>query len=183
MFRSVFVFSSLFVADPEELCGSEGLRVSACPSSGPESHDALVHRAHAAEERAHRSEEALARAMDDLHKLRSVAFPVFLSLIGIISSCSFITHQFCRAYHVFSISLLMHFHTGASRGTQWTQDCRTIIQSTLWKKFGGKEEIKKNKRKGKFHCSMEVKVTRGGRKGGNKGKLQKERGWRVLEES
>lgn len=38
----------------------------------------------------------------------------------------------------------------------------------VWRK--GKDK----KGKGKFHCSMEVKVGRGGRKGGNKGKLQKE---------
>lgn len=65
---------SVFLADPEELCGSDGSRVSACALSGPKTHDALLQRAQAAEERARRSEEALARAMEDLHKLRSVTF-------------------------------------------------------------------------------------------------------------
>uniref|UniRef100_A0A672Y896 Protein arginine N-methyltransferase 3 n=1 Tax=Sphaeramia orbicularis TaxID=375764 RepID=A0A672Y896_9TELE len=40
--------------------------------SGP-SHDALLQRTQAAEERAQRSEEALARAMEDLHKLKLLA--------------------------------------------------------------------------------------------------------------
>lgn len=65
----------MFPADPEELCGSEGSSLSGCPqSSGAKSHDALLQRAQAAEERARFSEEALARAMDDLHKLKSVMF-------------------------------------------------------------------------------------------------------------
>lgn len=62
----------VFLADPEELCDSERPGLSTCQSSGAESHDALHRRAQAAEERACRSEEALARAMDDLHKLKSV---------------------------------------------------------------------------------------------------------------
>lgn len=56
-------------ADLEELCGDDGSNVSV-QSSG--THDALLQRARAAEERACRSEEALARAMEDLHRLKSV---------------------------------------------------------------------------------------------------------------
>lgn len=67
---------SVSLADPEELCGGEGSSLSACQSSG--AHDALLQRAQAAEERARRSEEALARAMEDLHKLKSVTFLHFL---------------------------------------------------------------------------------------------------------
>lgn len=63
----------LLQTDPEELCGSEGSCLSTCPSSGPEPHDALLRRAQAAEERARCSEEALTRAMDDLHKLKLLA--------------------------------------------------------------------------------------------------------------
>ncbi|XP_026234669.1 protein arginine N-methyltransferase 3 isoform X1 [Anabas testudineus] len=63
----------LLQTDPEELCGSEAARVAACPLSEPKTHDALLQRAQAAEERARLSEEALARAMDDLHKLRLLA--------------------------------------------------------------------------------------------------------------
>lgn len=63
----------MFLSDPEELCGSEG----SCLASGADPHNALVHRAQAAEERARSSEEALARAMDDLHKLKSVTFLQF----------------------------------------------------------------------------------------------------------
>lgn len=65
----------MFLADPEELCDSERPGLSTCQSSGAESHNALHRRAQAAEERACRSEEALARAMDDLHKLKSVTLP------------------------------------------------------------------------------------------------------------
>lgn len=60
------------LADPEELCSCEGSSRPTCQSSGAGSHDALLQRAQAAEERARLSEEALARAMDDLHKLKSV---------------------------------------------------------------------------------------------------------------
>ncbi|KAG7242668.1 hypothetical protein INR49_020041 [Caranx melampygus] len=59
--------------NPEELCGIEGSSSSACQLSGPGSHDALLQRAQAAEERARLSEEALSRAMDDLHKLKLLA--------------------------------------------------------------------------------------------------------------
>ncbi|XP_042342948.1 protein arginine N-methyltransferase 3 [Plectropomus leopardus] len=69
--RPVLQDDPLLQTDPEELC--EGLSPSACPSSGAESHDALRQRAQAAEERARSSEEALARAMDDLHKLKLLA--------------------------------------------------------------------------------------------------------------
>lgn len=62
----------MFLADPEELCGMEGSSSSACQLSGAGSHDAILQRAQAAEEKARLSEEALSRAMDDLHKLKSV---------------------------------------------------------------------------------------------------------------
>lgn len=68
----------VFAADPEELCVRER---PACPSSEPETRDALLQRAQAAEERARRSEEALARAMEDLHKLRSVEFLYFMFVL------------------------------------------------------------------------------------------------------
>uniref|UniRef100_A0A8C7XJX8 type I protein arginine methyltransferase n=1 Tax=Oryzias sinensis TaxID=183150 RepID=A0A8C7XJX8_9TELE len=44
--------------------------ISACPSSRTESYNALLLRAQTAEERARSSEEALSRAMEDLHKLK-----------------------------------------------------------------------------------------------------------------
>ncbi|XP_030579979.1 protein arginine N-methyltransferase 3 [Archocentrus centrarchus] len=62
----------LLQADPEELCGSDGPRA--------EGHGALLHRAQAAEERARCSEEALARAMDDLHKLKVLAQGLVLNV-------------------------------------------------------------------------------------------------------
>ncbi|KAM9766083.1 protein arginine N-methyltransferase 3 [Menidia menidia] len=71
--RPVLQDDPLLQADPEELCGSEGVCLPACPSSRAESHDALLHRAQAAEDRARGSEEALARAMEDLHKLKLLA--------------------------------------------------------------------------------------------------------------
>nr|XP_020467985.1 protein arginine N-methyltransferase 3 [Monopterus albus] len=71
--RPVLQDDLLLQTDPEELCDNEGLRVLACPLSGAESHDALLQRARTMEERALRSEEALARAMDDLHKLKLLA--------------------------------------------------------------------------------------------------------------
>ncbi|XP_038557431.1 protein arginine N-methyltransferase 3 isoform X1 [Micropterus salmoides] len=71
--RPVLQDDPLLQTDPEELCGSERLSQLTCPSSGPGSHDALLQRAQAAEERARSSEEALARAMDDLHKLKLLA--------------------------------------------------------------------------------------------------------------
>lgn len=63
---------AVFLADPEELCAGEGSNLAACQLSG--THNALLQRAQAAEERARCSEEALARAMEDLHKLKSVSF-------------------------------------------------------------------------------------------------------------
>ena len=51
--------------DPEELCGAEGEG-----QSGP------VSGAQATEDRVQRAEEAQARAMDDLHKLKLVQFSV-----------------------------------------------------------------------------------------------------------
>ncbi|XP_037608123.1 protein arginine N-methyltransferase 3 isoform X2 [Sebastes umbrosus] len=69
--RPVLQDDPLLQTDPEELCEESSL--STCPSSGAESHDALQQRAQAAEERARSSEEALARAMDDLHKLKLLA--------------------------------------------------------------------------------------------------------------
>ncbi|XP_034725079.1 protein arginine N-methyltransferase 3 isoform X2 [Etheostoma cragini] len=69
--RPVVQDDALLQTDPEELC--EGSSLSMCPSSGAESHDALQQRTQAAEERARSSEEALARAMDDLHKLKLLA--------------------------------------------------------------------------------------------------------------
>ncbi|XP_056268600.1 protein arginine N-methyltransferase 3 [Pseudoliparis swirei] len=61
----------LLQTDPEELC--EDASLSVCSSSGAQSHDALQQRTHAAEERASTSEQALTRAMDDLHKLKLLA--------------------------------------------------------------------------------------------------------------
>uniref|UniRef100_A0A671VN10 type I protein arginine methyltransferase n=1 Tax=Sparus aurata TaxID=8175 RepID=A0A671VN10_SPAAU len=71
--RPVLQDDPLLQTDPEELCDSERPGLSTCQLSGAESHDALHRRAQAAEERACRSEEALARAMDDLHKLKLLA--------------------------------------------------------------------------------------------------------------
>ncbi|XP_062248427.1 protein arginine N-methyltransferase 3 [Platichthys flesus] len=71
--RPVLQDDPLLQTDPEELCEIQGSGVSACPSSGAGSHDALLQRARAAEERARQSEEALSRAMDDLHKLKLLA--------------------------------------------------------------------------------------------------------------
>lgn len=68
--RPVLQDDPLLQTDPEELCGIDA---SASRSSGVSSHDALLQRVLAAEERARRSEEALSRAMDDLHKLRLLA--------------------------------------------------------------------------------------------------------------
>lgn len=69
---NIFCPTSVFLADPEELCAGEGSNLSVCQLSG--THNALLQRAQAAEERARCSEEALARAMEDLHKLKSVSF-------------------------------------------------------------------------------------------------------------
>lgn len=69
-----FPHPCVFFADLEELCGAEG---STCHAPAADSHDALLRRAQAAEDRARQSEEALSRAMDDLHKLKSVMLHPF----------------------------------------------------------------------------------------------------------
>ncbi|TNM90768.1 hypothetical protein fugu_003057 [Takifugu bimaculatus] len=66
--RPVLQDDPLLQTDPEELCGDNESNLSV-PSPGTP--DALLQRAQAAEERARRSEEALARAMEDLHTLKS----------------------------------------------------------------------------------------------------------------
>ncbi|XP_044048095.1 protein arginine N-methyltransferase 3 isoform X1 [Siniperca chuatsi] len=71
--RPVLQDDPLLQTDPEEICGNEGSSLLTSPSSVAESHNALLQRAQAAEERARCSEEALARAMDDLHKLKLLA--------------------------------------------------------------------------------------------------------------
>lgn len=88
----------VFLADPEELCDSERPGLSTCQSSGAESHDALRRRAQAAEERACRSEEALARAMDDLHKLKSVT-PLCLLESSRFFFCS-LSQRACLEYNI-----------------------------------------------------------------------------------
>ncbi|KAM3625733.1 uncharacterized protein V6R79_016905 [Siganus canaliculatus] len=77
--RPVLQDDPLLQTDPEELCEEEGSNLSTCQSSGSGSHDALLQRARAAEERARHSEEALARAMDDLHKLKLLAQDLVLN--------------------------------------------------------------------------------------------------------
>ncbi|KAK5874364.1 hypothetical protein PBY51_019313 [Eleginops maclovinus] len=62
--RPVLQDDPLLQTDPEDLC--EGSSLTACHSSGAKSHDAQEQRVQAAE-------EALARAMDDLHKLKLLA--------------------------------------------------------------------------------------------------------------
>lgn len=69
-------------ADLEELCGDDGSNPSVY---SPGTHDALLQRAQAAEERAHRSEEALARAMEDLHKLKSVTVHYFHFILFLLN--------------------------------------------------------------------------------------------------
>lgn len=71
----------MFPADPEELCAGEGSNQGLLPAG---THNALLQRAQAAEERARLSEEALARAMEDLHKLRSA------SSSASAASCTFV---------------------------------------------------------------------------------------------
>ncbi|KAM4743818.1 LOW QUALITY PROTEIN: protein arginine N-methyltransferase 3 [Anableps anableps] len=67
--RPVLQDDSLLQTDLEELCGRDDM----CSSSRGEPHDELLRRAQAAEDRAQRSEEALTRAMEDLHKLKLLA--------------------------------------------------------------------------------------------------------------
>ncbi len=57
------------LSDVEEL--SEAAAVTLSPAAGDQG-SLLLQRARQAEDRAQRAEEALARAMDDLHKLKSV---------------------------------------------------------------------------------------------------------------
>ncbi|XP_061831346.1 protein arginine N-methyltransferase 3 [Nerophis lumbriciformis] len=71
--RPVIQDDPLLQTDPEELCGEQGEGLSTCEPSGAESRHAILQRANAAEERARRSEEAVARAMEDLHKLKLLA--------------------------------------------------------------------------------------------------------------
>ncbi|XP_058486328.1 protein arginine N-methyltransferase 3 [Solea solea] len=71
--RPVLQDDPLLQTDPDELCGTEVSSVPLCPLSGDGSHNTLLQRAQAAEERARLSEEALSRAMDDLHKLKLLA--------------------------------------------------------------------------------------------------------------
>ncbi|XP_075890192.1 protein arginine N-methyltransferase 3 isoform X2 [Nelusetta ayraudi] len=74
--RPVLPDDPLLQTDPEELCAGEGLNQGLLPTGNQY---ALLQRAQAAEERARLSEEALARAMDDLHKLRLLAQGLVLS--------------------------------------------------------------------------------------------------------
>ena len=67
--------------DPEELCGGDGEGPPPGPVSGAPDLSAVLQRAQAAEDRAQRAEEALARAMDDLHKLKFVLLLVSISSI------------------------------------------------------------------------------------------------------
>uniref|UniRef100_A0A8C7XLB8 type I protein arginine methyltransferase n=1 Tax=Oryzias sinensis TaxID=183150 RepID=A0A8C7XLB8_9TELE len=62
--------SRTFFLSVSELLSSDVPCISACPSSRTESYNALLLRAQTAEERARSSEEALSRAMEDLHKLK-----------------------------------------------------------------------------------------------------------------
>ncbi|XP_034019799.1 protein arginine N-methyltransferase 3 [Thalassophryne amazonica] len=71
--RPVLQDDPLLQTDPEDLCLRDGSSSSTCLSSGVDPGDALMRRAQAAEERACRSEQALARAMEDLHKLKLLA--------------------------------------------------------------------------------------------------------------
>ncbi|XP_037553628.1 protein arginine N-methyltransferase 3 [Nematolebias whitei] len=71
--RPVLQDDPLLQTDPEELCSRDDPCSSTRSSSTPESRDALLRRAQTAEERARSSEEALARAMEDLHKLKLLA--------------------------------------------------------------------------------------------------------------
>lgn len=66
----IYQYITAFPSDPEELSAGEGSNQGSLPAG---THNALLQRAQAAEERARLSEEALARAMDDLHKLRSAS--------------------------------------------------------------------------------------------------------------
>lgn len=127
----------VFAADPEELCGGDGFSLSHCQPSGAQ--DALLQRAHAAEERARHSEEALARAMEDLYKLKSVTFLYLHCLYGQYNRYVWTIRckqMFFSCWELALALVLVCFCT-ASRGPQWTPYCRNI-NCTLWQKFGGR---------------------------------------------
>ncbi|XP_008335208.1 protein arginine N-methyltransferase 3 [Cynoglossus semilaevis] len=94
--RPVLQDDPLLQMDPEELCGTE----EAPTVTGTQS--ALLQRATAAEERAQRSEEALSRAMDDLHKLKLLAQGLVLNAetgkTGNLSSVSELREDEDEAY-------------------------------------------------------------------------------------
>ncbi|KAJ0001810.1 hypothetical protein NQD34_001606 [Periophthalmus magnuspinnatus] len=75
--RPVLQDDPLLQTDPEELCASAPPSRSCPPALS--SHDTLLQRAIEAEERAKQAEEALTRAMDDLHKLKILAQGLVLS--------------------------------------------------------------------------------------------------------
>uniref|UniRef100_A0A8C6WIB9 Protein arginine N-methyltransferase 3 n=1 Tax=Neogobius melanostomus TaxID=47308 RepID=A0A8C6WIB9_9GOBI len=75
--RPVLQDDPLLQTDPEELSALDPSAQSG--QAAGNSHDALLQRALAAEERAARAEEALSRAMDDLHKLKVLAQGLVLS--------------------------------------------------------------------------------------------------------
>ncbi|KAF6719815.1 Protein arginine N-methyltransferase 3 [Oryzias melastigma] len=75
--RPVLQDDLMLQTDPEELLSGEA--PSACPSSNTEAYNVLLLRAQAAEERAHSSEDALARAMEDLHKLKILSQDLVLN--------------------------------------------------------------------------------------------------------
>ncbi|XP_056134756.1 protein arginine N-methyltransferase 3 isoform X2 [Lampris incognitus] len=77
--RPVLQDDPLLQTDLEELCGSEGTGPFPVPSSGAPSYGVLLQRDQTAEERVQRAEDALARAMDDLHKLKLLAQGLVLS--------------------------------------------------------------------------------------------------------
>ncbi|XP_030621704.1 protein arginine N-methyltransferase 3 [Chanos chanos] len=68
--RPVLPDDPLLQIDVEELCGAE---VTQMGTSCSDQTAVLLHRARQAEERAQQAEDALARAMEDLHKLRVLA--------------------------------------------------------------------------------------------------------------
>lgn len=106
-----------FISDPEELLSGEA--PSACPSSNTEAYNVLLLRAQAAEERAHSSEDALARAMEDLHKLKLVTFRTFPFLHEVNACCS------------------SHCSPAGGHSELPYADMRR----TRWKKFGGRGMI------------------------------------------
>uniref|UniRef100_A0A3B1K090 type I protein arginine methyltransferase n=1 Tax=Astyanax mexicanus TaxID=7994 RepID=A0A3B1K090_ASTMX len=80
----------LLLIDLEDLIGGE-MKLDAAPGGQVEGKDqttALLRKAQQAEERAERSEEALARAMEDLHKLKVLAQGLVLSAGRAGPSCS-----------------------------------------------------------------------------------------------